>query len=161
MIMMDHYQPRDVTRDARNIAREMPINRKAEAPGKFHYQKRHPRPESIQPYKGKRLKLDSRGLSTLMIGALMVDLSSVEQLVESSQTRAISYALYQLARNYPHLNSSVTVKNVLDDLDEEINRKGLDYLAPPGRKNPHNLARPRRYEISAALNRLRSCKMNI
>ncbi|MFA0846389.1 MAG: ABC-ATPase domain-containing protein [Methanobacterium formicicum] len=161
VIMMDHYQPRDVTRDARNIAREMPINRKAEAPGKFHYQKRHPRPESIQPYKGQRLKLDSRGISTLMIGALMVDLSSVEQLVESSQTRAISYALYQLARNYPHKNSSVTVKNVLDDLDEEINRNGLDYLAPPGRKNPHNLARPRQYEIAAALNRLRSCKMNI
>jgi len=85
----------------------------------------------------------------------------VEQLVESSQTRAISYALYQLARNYPHKNSSVTVKNVLDDLDEEINRNGLDYLAPPGRKNPHNLARPRQYEIAAALNRLRSCKMNI
>ena len=118
VIMMDHYQPRDVTRDARNIAREMPINRKAEAPGKFHYQKRHPRPESIQPYKGQRLKLDSRGISTLMIGALMVDLSSVEQLVESSQTRAISYALYQLARDYLRKPLQYVARMYSDDFVE-------------------------------------------
>jgi len=161
VIMMDNYQPRDVTLASRKIAQEMPINRKAEAPGKFHYQKRYPHPESIQPYKGRKLKLDSRGISTLMIGTSMIDLSWVEQLVESSQTRAIGYALYQLTRYNTGPQPSLTVKNVLDKLDEEINRKGLDFLAPPGRKHPHNLARPRRYEIVAALNRLRSCKMNM
>ncbi|WP_321420940.1 hypothetical protein [uncultured Methanobacterium sp.] len=38
--------------------------------------------------------------------------------------------------------------------------KGLDFLAPHGRDRPHNLTKPRRYEIAAAMNRLRTFKVD-
>jgi predicted ABC-class ATPase len=167
VIMMDHYQPHDVTLEAKKVAEEMPLNRETESKGKFHYRKRYPRPESIKPYKGKRLKLDSRGVSNMIIGLETVDLSQVEQLVESSQTRAIGYALYHFHKNYMQKsdghsskedsnNRDFRMDDVLDYLEKCINREGLDFLAPPGRNRPHNLARPRRYEIAAAMNRLRT-----
>lgn len=169
VIMMDHYQPHNVTLEARKVAEEMPHNRRSESKGKFGYRQRYPRPGSIKPYKGKRLKLDSRGVSDLIIGSLTIDLSQVEQLVESSQTRAISYALYQFHENYiqkadghsSNLDSKIRDLNmgdVLDYLENRINKEGLDFLAPTGRNRPHNLARPRRYEIAAAMNRLRTFK---
>jgi len=167
VIMMDHYQPHNVTQEAKKVAEEMPINRETESKGKFHYLQRYPRPESIKPYKGKKLKLDSRGVSNLIIGPETIDLSQVEQLVESSQTRAIGYALYQFHKNYKQKSDGPSskedsktedfrIEDVLDYLENCINRQGLDFLAPPGRKQPHNLARPRRYEIAAAMNRLRT-----
>ena len=167
VIMMDHYQPYNVTLEAKRVAEEMPLNRETESRGKFHYLQRYPSPGSINPYKGKRLKLDSRGVSNLIIGTETIDLSQVEQLVESSQTRAIGYALYQFHKNYIEKSGfhsskeyggvgSFKMGDVLDYIENSINREGLDFLAPPGRNRPNNLARPRRYEIAAAMNRLRT-----
>lgn len=171
VIMMDHYQPHNVTLEAKKVAKEMPLNRETESKGKFHYLQRYPRPESIKPYKGKKLKLDSRGVSNLIIGPETIDLSQVEQLVESSQTRAIGYALHEFHKNYMQIadvhsskeagkKGNIKIVNVLDYLENCINREGLDFLAPPGRNRPHNLARPRRYEIAATLNRLRTLTVN-
>ena len=169
VIMMDHYQPYDVTEEAQRVAEEMPLNRIKEAAGEFHYHQRYLVPESIKPYKGRRLKLDSRGVSTLMIGPEIIDLSQVEQLVDSSQTRAISYALYHYSQDpvkhdnhhSPSLETDLKfppLGKVLDYLEMCINTKGLDFLAPPGRNRPHNLVRPRKYEIAAAMNRLRTIR---
>jgi len=69
--------------------------------------------------------------------------------------------LFTSCQEYSQKPITVKVRDVLDYLDEKITCEGLDFLAPPGRKKPHNLARPRRYEVVAALNRLRSCKMSI
>ena len=164
IIMMDHYQPYDVTSEAKKIAKELPMNRMTETIEKFHYNPRFPHPKSIKPYKGKRLKLDSRGTSSMFIGSEIVDLSHVEQLVDSSQTRAISYALYLISHNRDHFpnhseNPNLTIQEVLNHLETILNQKGLDYLAPPRRSRPHNLARPRKYEIAAAINRLRTIVM--
>jgi predicted ABC-class ATPase len=157
VIMMDHYQADNVTREARMVARQMPLKRERESVGEFSYRDRYPDPESIKPEKGRRLKLDSKGVSTLIIGPEFVDLSQVEQLVESSQTRAIGYALYQFSiSREDSFKRKPNMGEVLDYLENRINQEGLDFLAPPGRKQPHNLSRPRRYEIAAAMNRLRT-----
>ncbi len=169
VIMMDNYQPHNVTMEARKISEEMPINRETESKGKFGYNQRYPHQGSIKPYKGKRLKLDSRGFLNLIIGSETVDLSHVEQLVESGQTRAISYALYQFHKNYipnhdgpggSEDSKTGNMGDVLDYLENRINKEGLDFLAPPGRERPHNLTRPRKYEIAAAMNRLRTFKVD-
>jgi hypothetical protein len=50
---------------------------------------------------------------------------------------------------------------VIDRLEEFFDREGLDELDPfhrPGR-HPGNFARPRRFEIAAAINRLRSLRV--
>ncbi|EKF86431.1 ABC-ATPase domain-containing protein [Methanobacterium formicicum] len=169
VIMMDNYQPHNVTMEARRVSEEVPDKRETESKGKFGYTQRYPHPGSIKPYKGKRLKLDSRGVFNLIIGSQTVDLSQVEQLVESGQTRAISYALYQFHKTCVQSCNGNSGKNdsknsalagVLDYLEKQINDEGLDFLTPPGRERPHNLTKPRRYEIAAAMNRLRTFKVD-
>lgn len=161
VIMMDHYQPYNVTLEARKVAREMPLKRERESVGEFSYRHRYPDPKSIKPEKGRRLKLDSKGVSTLIIGPEFVDLSHVEQLVESSQTRAIGYAIYQFSKGrQDSLKRKPVMGEVLDYLENMMNQEGLDFLTPPGRSQPHNLSRPRRYEIASAINRLRTLRVD-
>ena len=160
VILMDNYQPFNVTEDALKVAEEMPLNRVTESPDKFHFKCRRVLPDSINPFKGKRLKLDIRGVSTLMMGNEIVDLSQVEQLVDSSQTRAISYVLYYYSQNFKIQPNIPYLEEFLDYLDKTIVSEGLDFLAPPGRKRPPNLAQPRRYEIAAAINRIRTLRIS-
>jgi hypothetical protein len=45
---------------------------------------------------------------------------------------------------------------LLDQLDAMFDAQGLDALAPVAGQHIGNLARPRKFEIAAAINRLRS-----
>ena len=96
-------------------------------------------------------------------GERELDLSGVEQLVEESQTRAIGDAISMLSlhimsqRNYRGAVS--TVITCLDQLERELNTRGLDALAIGSQFGAEahigNYARPRRVDVAAALNRLR------
>ncbi len=50
-----------------------------------------------------------------------------------------------------------TLGQLLDRLEAELDERGLDALTPGARHG--SLARPRRWDIGAALNRLRSLHM--
>ncbi|MTK64043.1 MAG: ABC-ATPase domain-containing protein, partial [Methanobacterium sp.] len=156
VIMMDNYVPYDVTERAMQIKEEIPINRKTEVKTKFSYEKRYPISGSVKAMKGRKLKLDSRGKTQVLVGKDVIDISQVEQLVDSSQTRTISYALHYAAQNI--MDGKVSMEEVLKKLEATMDTYRLDVLAPSGRKYPNNLARPRSFEIAAALNRLRTLK---
>lgn len=156
VIMMDNYLPYDATERAMQIKEEIPINRKTEIKTSFGYKKRYPQPGSIKAMKGRKLKLDSRGKTQILIGSNVIDLSQVEQLVDSSQTRAISYALHYAAQKL--MDKKVSMEELMKLIEEAIDNNGLDVLAPRGRKLPNNISRPRTFEIAAALNRLRTFK---
>ena len=55
---------------------------------------------------------------------------------------------------------------LLDDLEELLDEKGLEILNPHfresswGAEHPGNFSRPRRHEIAAALNRLRTLRIS-
>jgi predicted ABC-class ATPase len=155
VVMMDNYMPEDATENAMKIRDELPINRKKEVNSKFKFKKRYPDAESIKPYKGRKLKLDVRGKHTILLGVESIDLLQVEQLMDTSQTRAIVYAINH-AQNY--MDGKHSMNDVMGLVEQDIEENGLDILAPKGRKYPHNLARPRIFEIIAALNRLRTFK---
>jgi len=157
VIMMDNYLPNNATSDAMKIRKELPINRKSEIKTKFGYKKRYPVPGSIKPMKGRKLKLDSRGKTKIIIGNEDVDLSQVEQLVDSSQTRAIAYAINYASQNY--IDGKVWMEELMKLVEMDIEKHGLDILAPAGRKFPNNIAKPRKFELAAALNRLRTFKI--
>ena len=54
------------------------------------------------------------------------------------------------------MGSDVPVSTVLDAVEERLEREGLDaFGAPVG-----DLTRPRRHEVAAALNRLRSLRLS-
>jgi len=155
VVMMDNYKPEDATEDAMKVKDELPINRKREVNSKFKFRNRFPEAESVKPYKGRKLKLDVRGIHNILLGVESIDLSQVEQLMDTSQTRAIAYAINH-AQNY--MDGKHSMNDVIGIIEQDIAENGLDILAPSGRRYPHNLAQPRIFEFIAALNRLRSFK---
>jgi predicted ABC-class ATPase len=153
VIMMDSYEPADVTDRATAIARKYAAERTAEGGDAFgRVTPRAPQPGSLDPRRGKRPeKVDAKGRSTILFGRTAIDLSAVEQLVSVSQTRAIGDALVLAKKRF--MDGERTVSEVLDALEGELDRGGLDALSrfPTG-----SYARPRRQEIAQALNRLRT-----
>ena len=76
-----------------------------------------------------------------------------------SGTSAIGNAIHLATQRF--MDGEATLRAVLDALDALLDAEGLDVLDPfhrPGR-HPGDLARPRRFEIAAAINRLRSLRM--
>ncbi len=155
VIMMDHYRPRDVTSEAAEIAERFPTGRAGESQGGMpRRNRRHPDRDSIDARRKGRIRVKTRGLFTIQFGTETVDLSGVEQLVDYSQTRAIADALVYIRRYFPDM----CIYDGLDRLDQELDEKGLDVLSP-FRGHPGDYARPRAIEVAAALNRLRSLRL--
>jgi predicted ABC-class ATPase len=156
VIMMDEYCPRAVTEQAKQIVRELPSQRKVEGTQGFGaLRDRHPEPSSFDPSRGRReIKVDAKGLRTILFGSTPIDLSSLEQLVDHSQTRAIAQAVLIFATRYA--SRRLSLREGLKILESEIESKGLDVLTP---FKVGNLARPRIQEIAFAINRLRTLQV--
>ena len=152
VIAMDHYVPQDVTKRAREIDRVSGNNRSRETTAPFDPQlSRAPKPESLKRTRNdERRAPRCRGRNIISIGDQTVDLSSVEQLVHASQTRAIGAALVFAAER---LFDGHPLSEILDYIDDDIARLGLDALSP---EKVGDLADFRRFERAAAINRLRS-----
>jgi predicted ABC-class ATPase len=161
VILMREYMPEDVTEEARRIARAFPTERRREVARPIErVVERIPLAESLDPSRGRReVKIEAKAVDLLLFGETAIDLRAVEQIVDLSQTRAIGYALHCAAERL--MDGRRTVREVLDELDQLLDREGLDVLDPfrRGEEHPGNFARPRRYEIAAALNRLRTVRM--
>ncbi len=155
VIMMDHYRPRDVTGRAIEIAESYPAGRAREPDVALRGKaQRNPHPGSIDARRRGRVRVRSRGVSTIQFGEDSIDLSLVEQLVDPSQTRAIADMLIYLTRHFPEASVTDALEATYRDLDEE----GLDLISPYS-GHPGDYARPRRFEVAAALNRLRSLRL--
>jgi predicted ABC-class ATPase len=152
VIAMQDFQPQEVTQQAQAIAQEYATHRATEGGQSFGTL-----PPRILPM--VRLGRDNdrdfvkwkvRDLDTLVIGREEIDLSGVEQLVDSGQLRAIAATLVYLQEHY--LNGKNTLTEILDYVLEDIGTGGFDPLSfcPPG-----DFAMFRRTELAAALNRWR------
>jgi predicted ABC-class ATPase len=156
VIWMNNYRPFRVTEEARAIAEKFPVHRLAEGGQGFgEITARQPKGESFDPSLGHReVRIEAKGLETLIYGEQVIDLSFLEQLVETGQTRAIGRAIHLYASKYLDLNS--TLNEGLGKTLAEIEEKGLDLLMP---YKVGNLAKPRLFELAAAVNRLRSLQI--
>jgi hypothetical protein len=92
---------------------------------------------------------------TLLFGTETVDVAAVEQLISRSQIRAIGQALAFIAKNL--LDSRSTVSEILDAVDDVVAEGGLDALEP---RRVGDLAAFRRFELGAALSRIRSLRLH-
>jgi len=156
VIMMDEYLPRDRTGEARQIAKSYSTRRNFEGGEQFGSVKaRKPLPGSIDPRRGKRnqVKISAKSINTIAFGNSFIDLSQVEQLVDISQTRAIGDIINYALKNY--INGERSLAGILDRVESDLDEKGLDVITPYMKGN---YARPRRFEIAAAVNRLRTLK---
>ena len=91
------------------------------------------------------------GQESILVNKSLTDLRAVEQLTDSEQLSGLAALLLEAAERA--MDGKKTLIQVVDLLEKEMDEKGL--LAP-GR--PGNLARPRRQEIFACLNRCRNLK---
>lgn len=152
VVAMRDYVPTDVTAEARRIAAEYPTGRIAEeGGGSSRPGPRVPRPGSVEPRRRrKRVHVKVPDRRTLLFGEEEVDLVAVEQLVSWEQIRAVGQALAWLARR---VDGRRSVTELLDLVDAAVDEHGLDALDT---RRPGDLAAFRRYDLAAALNRLRS-----
>jgi predicted ABC-class ATPase len=161
VIALREFQPLDVTADAAEIAAEAASPRRSEAgPPLAGFAQRIPLAESFDPSRGRKpIAIRARGLDRIELGRADIDLRGVEQLVDASQTRAIASAIQLAATRW--MDGRRTLHAVLDELEQLLDTSGLDELDPyqHSGQHPGNYARPRRFEIAAAINRLRTLRM--
>ena len=157
VIMMDAYRPRDVTEEAKRIARKLGRPRKQEGGERFgHFLSRVVDLASIQPRTRKgRLKVQGSRMA-LRLGNYTIDLSRVHQFAEVGQVRAVGYLLAWLAEQGHKLGTDGPVGEVLTALERKLEEEGLVSFLPA---RYGDLAQPRRFEIAIALNRLRTLRL--
>lgn len=156
VIAMENFQPFDVTEQAKAIAKEYSSDRIPEGGQKFgQITARIPLGESIDPSRGRRaVKFKVRDVDEVAFGTEDIDLSAVEQIVDPGQLRAIALAIVYAKENY--IDQRKTIPEILDRVMMDIGEQGLDVLT----EFPQvDLALFRRFELAAALNRLRSLKV--
>ncbi|SDW05602.1 Predicted ATPase of the ABC class [Marinococcus luteus] len=157
VIMLEEYVPYDVTEEARRIASEHPTNRAKEAGEAFGaLTGRRIAVHRFDARKGKKEKVSGKGRDTVMYGTETIDLSAVEQLITGSQTNAIAEAIRHASRQF---QQPAPLPEVLDYIEQTIDSQSLDGLSPFKNQHPGDFARPRRFEIAAAINRYRPLRV--
>lgn len=152
VICMIEYRPHDYTEQASLIAEKYKAERKLEGGRYFgSIRRRIPDSKSFNPRKGKRsVKIRARGKNTIQFGVHHIDISSIEQLVDLSQVRAIGDAIHYACQ---YMGPKRTLQEVIQRVMEDIEQRGLDVLNP----NPKgDYAEFRALELAGAINRLRT-----
>ncbi len=155
VICMVGYIPVDVTREAGAIAEKFRTERTPEGGNEFGtITSRIPLARSFDPSRGKRdVKISSKGLQSIAFGTHTIDLGSIEQLVDISQTRAIGDAIHYASR---YMDGKTPLKGIVNKVMKDIRTKGMDVIGP---KPVGDHACFRRLELAAAINRLRSLEV--
>jgi len=156
VLMMDHYQPRCVTEKAKEIALRHLSKRLNE--GGEHFgpiPERQPLAQSFDASRGRReVKIEAKGVRTLLYGSTPIDLSCLEQLVDPAQTRTIGFMIHYYSEHY--LERTKNLREGLSKVMGDVMERGFDILLP---YKVGNLAMPRLYEVAGAINRMRTLKI--
>ncbi|MEX2584123.1 MAG: P-loop domain-containing protein [Gemmatimonadota bacterium] len=151
VIAMRRYRPRDVTPEAGEVAAELPSRRSPERRGWSELVARSPQPDSIDPSRAHRkVQVKVYAPRRMTFGTQDVDLSAIEQLVESAQTRAIGRALAWARSGC--IDGTRTMFESLDCLTTRLSEDGLDLI---DERLAGDYAEFRIFELAAVLNRLR------
>ena len=154
VILMEDYEPLDVTTHAREVVKEFPPRAPLEDREMRAPRGRRVRPSSIDLRRGRRETARGRGLHTIELGRERVDLSYLEQLAEAGQTEAIARAIGGFAA----AGESRGVEDVVEGALASVSERGLDALGN-FKGHPGELSLPRAQEVAAAINRIRSLEV--
>ena len=155
VIQMDRYVPRDITALAKAEAGNFPIRVDPPKPAAPLCFDRRPQP-SPSFSGGDRIKIKTLPREGVMVNKEVIDLRYVEQLVDSEQLTALGYCVVYALRNL--LDGRRDLRRVADELEAAIDRGTLAALCGD-RSGVPDLARPRRQEILACLNRCRGLRI--
>jgi len=106
----------------------------------------------------KRIKALRNAPRQLEYGMDLINLDAVVQIAEAPQLLTIGYCLLTLRTQLQQSRDKPeTVRFWIDRLEAEINKYGLAVLEPD---YPGTLSMPRKYELAAAINRIRSLRIS-
>ncbi len=151
VIQMKNYIPLDITARAKEAAQEFPVFSTDQELFPRWNQSRLPRP-NMALRRDDRLKAKAMGTNELSLGHDSVELRYVEQLCDSEQTMALALLLQYAELRL--MDGKKTLRQIADQLEALLDQKGLEGLFDRGDVRS-SLARPRRQEILACLNRYR------
>lgn len=158
VIMMEAYIPYNVTDEARKIMEQDPLDRESLTVETFgEIANRYFKQNSLQTQKGKRAKTQAKGLTKILMGKTDISFADTEQLADESQTRMIAEIIQYLDRT--NGLGARSMNQLLDDLEKQMDQDGLASFTVFKDQHPGDIARPRRYEIAAVLNRMRTASV--
>ncbi len=154
VILLEDYAAHDATGRAAEVREKFP-GLAPPGPGKLRPPApRRALPASIDLRRGKRETARGRGLHAIELGRERVDLAYLEQLAEPGQTEAVARIIGGFAGGRSGRPAYEIPASALADIAEN----GLDTLGGY-RGHPGELSLPRAQEIAAALNRVRSLRV--
>lgn len=156
IIQMKEYVPIDITQKAKEAAAAYE-DRGAEDTRKFppFNRKRCPGPD-MALRKEDRIKMKAMGTSEISICKENVELRYLEQLKDQEQSMALAYLLKYAQLKM--MDGRKDLRQIGDLLEEQLNGSGLESLFERGDVSSQ-LARPRKQEILACINRYRKLKI--
>ena len=164
VIQMDNYMPVDITKKARELCMDYPLNDSAIAGFKLPESHRIMSKNVLsqgtkKDYYGhfkaqdkpERLKVKVHGRDGFSIGKQEVDLRYIEQLIDSEQTQTLGallkYAVEKLT------DGKRTLPEIVELLSDKLKKEGLSFLSEGYISCGY--AMPRKQEIYACFNRYR------
>lgn len=155
IIQMDRYEPKEITKLAKETAKDFPAMSGMEKSAEKPVFVRCPRQgRGFKP--NDRIKMKTMGKEMVQINRETIDLRYVEQLADTEQVSALGYCVRYAEKHL--FQGKDTIQNVVDKLEEKICREGLSSLCE-STASVANLALPRRQEIFACLNRYRGLNL--
>ena len=155
IIQMDRYEPKEITKLAKETAKDFPAMSGMENPAEKPVFIRCPRQgRGFKP--NDRIKMKTLGKEMVQLNRENIDLRYVEQLADTEQVSALGYCVRYAEKHL--FQGKDTIQNVVDKLEEKICREGLSSLCESN-VSVVNLAMPRRQEIFACLNRYRGLNL--
>lgn len=149
VIMMDAYQPLDVTQEAGKLKRSVKhtdSEKNAINPGNRTVERK-----LLNASRGKYdYKADVPEPGLLKYGEHRIDLRRVEQLLDPAQCRSIALILFRYYETATG-NETSTIEGIREIM-RQIETHGLDHISL---YKVGDLALPRLYEVMAAINRVR------
>ncbi len=151
ILKVEDFQVSDITESAKalEITPSTPVNDTVNL-ATMLTRSRWIMPSSIDPSIGREdLVIETDDADFLQFGRSLVDLDAVRQIADADQARAIGYVMYYAKLRY--MDEGYPMREILDLVDRDLSNEGLNALVRDVRGD---LARPRRYEVAATLNRL-------
>lgn len=180
VIQMKEYVPIDITKKAKDAAKAYGANylknsgkdavdlagiekpsgeETADVESEHHFpaynKRRCPSPD-MALRKEDRIKMKAMGTSELSIARESVELRYLEQLKDQEQSMALAYLLKYAQLKM--MDGRKDIRQIGDLLEEQLNKNGLESLFERGDVSAQ-LARPRKQEIMACINRYRRLKV--
>ncbi len=157
ILRIDEYAVYDVTQAAKALdPAQFQIEEDPNPPDFAQERNRWVVPSSIDSSKGTDDQhIVAESIELLRFGRGLINLQNITQMADKHQTATIGLILYYARLRY--MDESRPLREVMDLIDRDLGTEGLEVLS---RDLRGDLARPRRYEIAAALNRLSSLRVS-